>query len=163
MSSGLWKGCITEKGEQSLTWATFSFKVEMSSVNLDRIQSWIDQGRLDPTNPITIKELHKSRCLHGVKRHGVKLLARVCPTVFPPTPLPSLSFHIRCARQCYTTRTSYKLPRKHKLGTSRPYPDWVARGALFVVLNCYLISRLTTGIQESKSSPNPDPSFARDS
>lgn len=53
------------------------FTVEMSPINLDRIQSWIDQGRLDPTKPITMKELHKSRCLHGVKRHGVKLLARV--------------------------------------------------------------------------------------
>ncbi|USP78089.1 54S ribosomal protein L10, mitochondrial [Curvularia clavata] len=52
------------------------FKVEMSPVNLDRIQSWIDQGRLDPKKPITMKELAKSRCLHGVKRHGVKLLAR---------------------------------------------------------------------------------------
>ncbi|KAH6625431.1 ribosomal protein L18e/L15P [Boeremia exigua] len=52
------------------------FKVEMSPVNLDRIQSWIDQGRLDASKPITMKELAKSRCLHGVKRHGVKLLAR---------------------------------------------------------------------------------------
>jgi large subunit ribosomal protein L15 len=52
------------------------FQVEMSPVNLDRIQSWIDQGRLDPAKPITMKELHKSRCIHGVKRHGVKLLAR---------------------------------------------------------------------------------------
>ncbi|KAL5114014.1 YmL10 [Pleosporales sp. CAS-2024a] len=52
------------------------FKVDMSPINLDRIQSWIDQGRLDPTKPITMRELHKSRCLHGVKRHGVKLLAR---------------------------------------------------------------------------------------
>ncbi|KAH7380514.1 ribosomal protein L18e/L15P [Phaeosphaeria sp. MPI-PUGE-AT-0046c] len=52
------------------------FKVEMSPINLDRIQSWIDQGRLDASKPITAKELHKSRCLHGVKRHGVKLLAR---------------------------------------------------------------------------------------
>ncbi|KAJ4376094.1 YmL10 [Neocucurbitaria cava] len=52
------------------------FKVEMSPINLDKIQSWIDQGRLDPSKPITMKELAKSRCLHGVKRHGVKLLAR---------------------------------------------------------------------------------------
>jgi len=49
----------------------------MSPINLDRIQSWIDQGRLDPSKPITMKELKSSRCLHGVKRHGVKLLARV--------------------------------------------------------------------------------------
>lgn len=47
----------------------------MSPVNLDRIQSWIDQGRLDPTKPITLRELAKSRCIHGVK-DGVKLLAR---------------------------------------------------------------------------------------
>jgi len=47
----------------------------MSPINLDRIQSWIDQGRLDPTRPITLKELADSRCLHGVK-DGVKLLAR---------------------------------------------------------------------------------------
>ncbi|KAF2851604.1 ribosomal protein L15 [Plenodomus tracheiphilus IPT5] len=52
------------------------FTVEMSPINLDRIQSWIDQGRLDPTKPITMKELAKSRCVHGVKRNGVKLLAR---------------------------------------------------------------------------------------
>jgi large subunit ribosomal protein L15 len=52
-----------------------SFSIDMSPINLDRIQLWIDQGRLDPTKPITLKELAKSRCLHGVK-DGVKLLAR---------------------------------------------------------------------------------------
>ncbi|KAF1962186.1 ribosomal protein L15 [Byssothecium circinans] len=52
------------------------FKVEMSPINLDRIQSWIDQGRLDTSKPITMRELNKSRCIHGVKRNGVKLLAR---------------------------------------------------------------------------------------
>ena len=53
----------------------FRFSVEMSPINLDRIQSWIDQGRLDPTKLISVKELYESRCLHGVK-DGVKLLAR---------------------------------------------------------------------------------------
>ncbi|KZF26726.1 ribosomal protein L15 [Xylona heveae TC161] len=51
------------------------FSVEMSPLNIDRLQSWIDQGRLDPSKPITMKELNESRCLHGVK-DGVKLLAR---------------------------------------------------------------------------------------
>lgn len=51
------------------------FSVEMSPLNLDRLQQWIDQGRIDPSRPITMKELHQSRCLHGVK-DGVKLLAR---------------------------------------------------------------------------------------
>ena len=47
----------------------------MSPVNLDRIQTWIDQGRLDPAKPITLKELVETRCIHGIK-DGVKLLAR---------------------------------------------------------------------------------------
>ncbi|KAI9721138.1 MAG: YmL10 [Chrysothrix sp. TS-e1954] len=49
--------------------------VEMTTINLDKIQSWIDQGRIDPSKPITLKELQESRCLHGIK-DGVKLLAR---------------------------------------------------------------------------------------
>ncbi|KHJ32574.1 putative 50s ribosomal subunit protein l15 [Erysiphe necator] len=51
------------------------FSIEMSVVNLDRIQSWINQGRIDPSKPITINELVKTRCIHGIK-DGVKLLAR---------------------------------------------------------------------------------------
>ncbi|CAD6444282.1 1ad992a4-f775-4c31-9284-34b1d0fa5c36 [Sclerotinia trifoliorum] len=51
------------------------FSVDMSPINLNRIQDWIDQGRLDPTRTITLKELADSRCLHGMK-DGVKLLAR---------------------------------------------------------------------------------------
>ncbi|KAI5811042.1 ribosomal protein L18e/L15P [Peziza echinospora] len=49
--------------------------VIMSPVNLDRLQEWIDAGRIDATKPITFKELCESRCLHGIK-DGVKLLAR---------------------------------------------------------------------------------------
>ena len=47
----------------------------MAPINLNRIQYWINQGRLDPSQPITLKELDQSRCIHGVK-DGVKLLAR---------------------------------------------------------------------------------------
>lgn len=47
----------------------------MSKVNLNKIQEWINMGRLDPTQPITMYELNKSRCVHGVK-DGIKLLAR---------------------------------------------------------------------------------------
>lgn len=47
----------------------------MVPVNLDKIQSWIDQGRINPSYPITIKELADSRCVSNVI-DGVKLLAR---------------------------------------------------------------------------------------
>ncbi|KAI9810303.1 MAG: YmL10 [Pycnora praestabilis] len=59
------------------------FSVEMSPLNLDRVQSWVDQGRLDPSRPITMKELNDSRCLHGVK-DGVKLLARGAEQIRTP-------------------------------------------------------------------------------
>lgn len=53
-----------------------SFSSELSPVNLNKIQYWVNAGRLDPTQPITLKELNASRCIHGVARDGVKLLAR---------------------------------------------------------------------------------------
>jgi len=56
------------------------FSLEMSPLNLDRVQTWIDQGRLDPSRVITLKELCASRCLHRIK-DGVKLLARVSGSI----------------------------------------------------------------------------------
>ena len=52
-----------------------SFSEEMTPLNLDRLQSWIDQGRIDPSRPITIKELGQSRCVCNIT-DGVKLLSR---------------------------------------------------------------------------------------
>lgn len=52
-----------------------SFAVEMSPLNLDTLQTWIDAGRLDPSAPITLKHLLDSRAVHGIK-DGVKLLGR---------------------------------------------------------------------------------------
>ncbi|CAG8719499.1 1436_t:CDS:2, partial [Acaulospora morrowiae] len=43
-------------------------------LNLDRLQHWINTGRIDPTKPITMRELLDSRCVHGVK-DSVKLLS----------------------------------------------------------------------------------------
>ncbi|EFY92322.1 YmL10 [Metarhizium acridum] len=48
---------------------------KMSEVNLDQIQEWINQGRLDPTKQITPKELIQSKLVGGVK-DGVKILSR---------------------------------------------------------------------------------------
>ncbi|KAI9569110.1 ribosomal protein L15 [Boletus coccyginus] len=46
-----------------------------AAVNLDRLQHWIDQGRLHstPEKPITAKELLLSGCVHNV-HDGIKLL-----------------------------------------------------------------------------------------
>ncbi|KAJ6779993.1 hypothetical protein PWT90_06877 [Aphanocladium album] len=48
---------------------------QLSQVNLDQIQSWIDQGRLDATKTITPKELIESGLIGSVK-DGVKILSR---------------------------------------------------------------------------------------
>ena len=55
----------------------------MSPVNLGTIQSWIDQGRLNPSKPITLRELCSTRAIHRVK-DGVKLLARGATTLTTP-------------------------------------------------------------------------------
>lgn len=47
----------------------------LSPLNLDSLQSWINQGRIDPALPITMKQILDSRVIHGIK-DGVKLLAR---------------------------------------------------------------------------------------
>ncbi|RAL10454.1 mitochondrial 54S ribosomal protein uL15m [Aspergillus homomorphus CBS 101889] len=70
--------------------------IDLAPINLDRIQTWIDQGRIDPSRPITIRELYQSRCIHKTKE-GVKLLARGVPkdakgaVLTPSSPSPSTS------------------------------------------------------------------------
>ncbi|KAK7208323.1 ribosomal protein L18e/L15P [Myxozyma melibiosi] len=56
-------------------------KKKYVKLNLDRVQSWIEQGRLDPSKPITMKHLLDSRACRGIK-DGVKLLANVRISVF---------------------------------------------------------------------------------
>lgn len=57
--------------------------MDMRPVNLERVQSWIEQGRIDPSRPITVKELAKSGCVHGVG-DGVKLLAKGSEKITSP-------------------------------------------------------------------------------
>lgn len=45
----------------------------MTPINIERIQQWIDLGRIDPKRPITVHELVRSRCVHGIE-DGIKLL-----------------------------------------------------------------------------------------
>ncbi|KAI1085578.1 hypothetical protein F5B20DRAFT_567527 [Whalleya microplaca] len=55
----------------------------LSEVNLDKLQAWIDAGRLDATAPITPKELIQSN-LVGTIKDGIKLLARGASTLKQP-------------------------------------------------------------------------------
>ena len=57
---------------------------EYAAVNLDRLQHWVDQGRLisTPEQPITARELLLSGCVHDVK-DGVKILGDVCVFLVP--------------------------------------------------------------------------------
>ncbi|GAA6017895.1 hypothetical protein JCM11491_001207 [Sporobolomyces phaffii] len=48
-------------------------KQDLVPLNLERLQHWIDKGLIDPTQPITMKELYETRCVHGV-HDGVKIL-----------------------------------------------------------------------------------------
>ncbi|KAL4809448.1 ribosomal protein L18e/L15P [Aspergillus unguis] len=71
------------------------FAADLATINLDRIQDWINQGRIDPTKPITVRELYDSRCIHKAKE-GVKLLSRNinAPTftdIEKPSPAPASS------------------------------------------------------------------------
>lgn len=45
-------------------------------LNLDRLQHWIQTGRIDASQPITMKHLLDSRCIHKIE-DGVKLLSVV--------------------------------------------------------------------------------------
>lgn len=55
----------------------------MSPINLDRIQEWIDQGRLTANKPITLRELSKSGAVRGIK-DGIKLLANGAASLKQP-------------------------------------------------------------------------------
>ncbi|KAK5085412.1 YmL10 [Lithohypha guttulata] len=49
-------------------------RIELQEVNLDKLQTWINQGRIDASKPITIHEICHSKLVGQVK-DGVKLLA----------------------------------------------------------------------------------------
>ncbi|CDS04973.1 hypothetical protein LRAMOSA07503 [Lichtheimia ramosa] len=46
---------------------------EYQELNLDRLQHWIQSGRIDGSKTITMKDLLDSRCIHKIE-DGVKLL-----------------------------------------------------------------------------------------
>ena len=68
-----WANLWDELRILTIRWCSFS--KELVPLNLDRLQSWVDQGRIDASRPITIRELGQSRCVCNI-RDGVKLLSR---------------------------------------------------------------------------------------
>ncbi|PWN44480.1 ribosomal protein L15 [Ceraceosorus guamensis] len=59
-------------------------KQEFTTLNVDRLQSWIDQGRIDASQPITARELYASGCVTGRLRDGIKLLGNGADFVSTP-------------------------------------------------------------------------------
>ncbi|PRP88508.1 ribosomal protein L15, mitochondrial [Planoprotostelium fungivorum] len=55
-----------------------TFKKEYDYVNLNKIQEWIDRGRIDPNQTITMKTLKDTKCVTHIKE-GLKVLARQGP------------------------------------------------------------------------------------
>lgn len=60
------------------------FAHETVPLNVSRLQEWISAGRLDPSKPITVKELFLSRCIHRMGDGGVKLLGNGAETLAQP-------------------------------------------------------------------------------
>ncbi|KAK1778763.1 ribosomal protein L18e/L15P [Copromyces sp. CBS 386.78] len=52
------------------------FAAAMSELNLDKLHEWIEAGRIDPTKPITPKEIIKSGIIGSSIKDGIKLLGR---------------------------------------------------------------------------------------
>ena len=83
-SSNVSRKLVSSISQWSMSRAWVSINMQFRSsrtwapVNLDRIQHWIDQGRLksSPEQPITARELLVSGCIHNV-HDGVKLLGSV--------------------------------------------------------------------------------------
>ena len=60
----------------SSTYFTCSFRKEYEPLNLSTLQHFINSGRLDHSQPINMRTLHRAGAVGRIK-HGVKLLAGV--------------------------------------------------------------------------------------
>ncbi|KAK9898313.1 ribosomal protein L15 [Cystobasidium minutum MCA 4210] len=67
---------------------TNAHRRETTTLQLQKLSLWIEQGKLDPTRQITMRELLASNAVHNVKEGGVKLLGN--PTTAPPVELPPI-------------------------------------------------------------------------
>lgn len=70
------KGGFVEADLTVLPCLLHSEHKDFQPLNLDRLQFWIESGRIDATQTITMKHLLDSRCIHNIE-DGVKLLGDV--------------------------------------------------------------------------------------
>lgn len=56
--------------------------MKLSRLNLDRLQYFIDSGRIDPNETITMRVLRESGAVSGKIVGGVKILGIVCFSYF---------------------------------------------------------------------------------
>ena len=55
----------------------YRFRVEYEPLNLEKLQLWIDSGRIDPSSKITLKTLRESGIMGREIKNGVKILGQV--------------------------------------------------------------------------------------
>ena len=84
----------------------------MNELNLAKLQDWIDQGRLDPTQPINMRHLLESNVCGKIK-HGVKLLASGADKLTSPVTI-EVSRASRAAIEAVEAA-----------GTKRAFASWV--------------------------------------
>lgn len=63
--------------EESAETSADRVKVKPQALPLGRLYHWIETLRIDPTKPITLRELSESGCVNGIKAGGVKLVGDV--------------------------------------------------------------------------------------
>ncbi|KAG5440475.1 hypothetical protein PCK2_000503 [Pneumocystis canis] len=81
---------------------------EFAPLNLLRLQIWINNGRINAAEPITMKHLYDSNIIHGIKS-GIKLLADVITCIF------SLWMHFVINIDIVQEKTNIYLPSSRSL------------------------------------------------
>lgn len=105
----------------------------MMELNLDRLQAWIDAGRLDPKKPITPREIIRSGVIGSSIKDGIKLLARGGETLKTPIDIMvsrASASAIKAVEDAggkimtrfYTKESLKRLVKGHSVNTDKPLP-----------------------------------------
>jgi large subunit ribosomal protein L15 len=104
------------------------FSREYQSLNLDRLQEWIDAKRLNPERLITMKDLRDSGAVHRRIRDGIKLLGRGADSFKTPVQLQVSQVSRSAKNAIEATGGSVTTVYYNKLGLRALLrPDWFAK------------------------------------